>query len=804
MPQHTSRTNASNDTPAKRLGHAAHAWWSRYYWRRIAVPTVLFLAAAFVVVVLTYQAAEQVVQSYATDAAKQQASTLTLVRNFYSERVLGSLDAQTLAQAHLSPGEPGGLPLPATFTLDLGHYFEEHDHSTVTRLYSDSPFPGRATTRKLDQFQVDALQSLRANPDQPFIRTEIQNGAVVLRYAQADRMQASCVACHNSYPGSPKLDWAVGDVRGAFEVALNMDDWQRSASSVLNWAFGVLLTLLVSALLMIAWGRSRISAALHKSHMASDELKLANISLTNEMAKRSEVESVLRASQNKLSAVFDAVPEGIVVIDERGTMTHLNPALCHMFGYAEEDLRGHNVSTLMPSDVANKHDGYLSTHMLTGRNAMINNTRVVAAKSKNGQAFPLRVSVSKADLNGETHFIGVLQDFSLVAAREKELLDAVMQAEQASRLKNEFLANMSHEIRTPMNGIVGMTELALATQLNDEQRGYLEMAKDSADHLLRVINDILDFSKIEAGAMSLEVVPLDLHHLVQAVVASFQDSAQRKGVALELTIAKGVPQHVLGDGVRLRQVLTNLLGNAIKFTSQGAVHLNLRAAEPLIQPGDVWNVTMEVKDTGMGFEPDRGHKLFDPFVQADGSITRAFGGTGLGLAITRSLMRLMGGDVSAMGQPGVGATFTCVLPLQRHHEQPQVKADGIPKAARPLHVLLAEDHLINQTVATAMLKRLGHTCVIANNGQIALDMLQVDKFDVILMDVMMPVLDGVQALSHLRNTSGINAHTPVIMLTAHAMAGDKERLLDQGASGYIAKPFSMKELSIELVRVCGV
>lgn len=502
--------------------------------------------------------------------------------------------------------------------------------------------------------------------------------------------------------------------------------------------------------------------------------------------------------------MFDAVPEGIVVIDGRGTMTHINPALCHMFGYAEADLLGHNVNILMPSDVANKHDGYLSVHMLTGRNAMVNNTRVVAAKSKSGQVFPLRVSVSKADLNGETHFIGVLQDFSLVAAREKELLDAVMQAEQASRLKNEFLANMSHEIRTPMNGIVGMTELALATQLNGEQRGYMEMAKDSADHLLRVINDILDFSKIEAGAMSLEVLPLDLHHLAQAVVASFQDSAQRKGIALKLTISDDVPQHVLGDGVRLRQVLTNLLGNAIKFTSHGMVSLNLRAAEPLIQLGDVWNITMEVKDTGMGFEPERVHKLFDPFVQADGSITRAFGGTGLGLAITRSLMRLMGGDISATGQPGMGATFTCVLPLQRHHEQPHIKTDGITKAARPLHVLLAEDHLINQTVATAMLKRLGHTCVIADNGQIALDKLQADKFDVILMDVMMPVLDGVQALDHLRSTGGINARTPVIMLTAHAMAGDKERLLDQGASGYIAKPFSMKELSAELVRVCDV
>lgn len=289
MSLHTPSTDASNDTAAKRLGIVAHTWWSRNYWRRIAVPTILFLAAAFVVVVLTYQAAEQVVQSYATDAAKQQASTLTLVRNFYSERVLGSLDAQALAQAHLSAGEPGGLPLPATFTLDLGHYFEQHDHSTVARLYSDSPFPGRANTRKLDQFQIDALQSLRANPDQPFIRTEVQNGAVVLRYAQADRMQASCVACHNSYPGSPKLDWAIGDVRGAFEVALNMDDWQRSASSVLNQAFGVLLSLLVSALLMIAWGRNRIATALQKSRMVSDELKLANISLTNEMAKRSEV-----------------------------------------------------------------------------------------------------------------------------------------------------------------------------------------------------------------------------------------------------------------------------------------------------------------------------------------------------------------------------------------------------------------------------------------------------------------------------------------------------------------------------------
>lgn len=794
----------SQRTATTKARVAAKEWWRRYYWRRIAIPTVLFLAAAFVVVVLTYQAAEQVVSSYATDAAKQQASTLTLVRNFYSERVLGRLDAKVLAQAHLSPGVDGGLPLPATFTLDLGHYFEENNHSTVTRLYSDSPFPGRAATRTLDSFQTDALKSLRANPDQPYIRTEIQNGATVLRYAQADRMQASCVACHNSYPGSPKLDWAEGDVRGAFEVALNIDDWQKSASSVLNRAFGVLLTLLTCALFMIAWGRNRLTAALHQSRVSSSELKLANGQLTKEMIKRSEVEGVLRTSQNKLAAVFEAVPEGLVVIDEHSIVTQINPALCHMFGYTEEELRGRNVSFLMPVEVADKHDSFVTAHLQTGRGNMLNNTRVVIAKSKSGKAFPVRIAISKVSLDGHAHFIGVLQDFSLVAARETELLEAVMQAEQASRLKNEFLANMSHEIRTPMNGIVGMTELALATKLNDEQRGYMEMAKDSADHLLLVINDILDFSKIEAGAMSLELLPMNLHHLAHAVVASFQDSAQRKGVELGVSITQDVPQHVLGDAVRLRQVLTNLLGNAVKFTQSGHIKLRLSAAEPLIQPGDVWNITLEVQDTGIGFEPERGAKLFDPFVQADGSITRAFGGTGLGLAITRSLMRLMGGDISASGESGAGATFTCVLPMQRHQELPQVKSNSIPKPARALHVLLAEDHLINQTVATAMLQRLGHTSDIAQNGQEALDKLIDHPFDVVLMDVMMPVLDGVKALGQLRVAGGINANTPVIMLTAHAMAGDKERLLEQGADGYIAKPFSMKELSAELDRVCSL
>jgi CheY-like chemotaxis protein len=402
-----------------------------------------------------------------------------------------------------------------------------------------------------------------------------------------------------------------------------------------------------------------------------------------------------------------------------------------------------------------------------------------------------------------------MQDFTAIQSAQELLVEAKEKAEQANRLRGEFLANMSHEIRTPMNGIVGMTELALDTQDPARQKEYLVLARDSANHLLQIINEILDFSKIEAKALELELLEVSPAQLVRHTARSLEQLATAKGVDFRLETAADIPDLLWMDPVRMRQVLTNLIGNAIKFTDRGSVTVRTELVR-VLDPKTVL-LRISIIDTGIGFDPDRTEALFSPFTQADGSVTRSFGGTGLGLAITRSLLQLMGGHITAEGRPGQGATFVATLPA-RLVEQPSVRA--VPTPARPntgltaaaqgktCSVLLVEDHDINRKLAEIMLQRMGCRYAAVANGQQALDRLAQERFDVVLMDVMMPVMDGLTALKVLREreTGGI-ARTPVLMVTAHAMTGDKERFIAAGADGYVSKPMSQAALQKQIERV---
>jgi PAS domain S-box-containing protein len=749
----------------------------------------------------TYQAAKTTVTSYAADAAAQQAQTMTLVRNFYSEEIVKRAHAAGLELSH-DDSQIQHFPLPATFMLEISDYFHKEHHDTQVRLYSDQPFPWRTESRRLDAFQVEALANLRLHPDQAFQRVESLNGQQVLRYAQADRMTASCVACHNSYLGTPKSDWKVGDVRGALEVTMRLQPWQDKADSVLNRSFGILGALLALALLALALTWRRIASALSTSERAAVSQALTNQELTHEIQKRAEVEATLRLSETKLNTIFAAVPEGLVVADTHGTMSQANAALCDMFGYSVQELIGRNISVLMTQSDADQHDQHLERYLRHGKESMLSGPRVVTGQRRDGSTFALRVMVRKTRDDNGVMYIGVMQDYSAIQEQQRTLVEAKNKAEEASRLKTRFLANMSHEIRTPMNGIVGMTELTLASELNDEQREYLTMVQESADHLLHVINDILDFSKIEAGALSVDNVIFSLHQLLRHTLRAFEPSAQAKALALQLHQDASVPNWVVSDPVRLRQILNNLLGNAIKFTQHGQVEVRVHA-KPSATAG-VMDVHFEVRDTGIGFDSIQAAHLFEAFVQADGSITRSFGGTGLGLAIARSTARLMGGDIVAQSEPGHGARFAFALPLQTQ-SAPTQTLNAVSEPApttRGLHILLVEDHQVNQILAQAMLARLGHTWVLANHGQEALDAMDNTTFDLVLLDVMMPVLDGMSTLAAIRSrdTQG-GGHTPVVMMTAHALSGDRENLIKAGADGYIAKPYTLQDLRQEILRL---
>jgi PAS domain S-box-containing protein len=761
------------------------------------------------VVIYTYKSSERVVFQYATESAQEHAESVTQFRNFYAQELVPRAIAAGVEVTHDYKSRSNALPLPATLTIELGHYMSQVDGGTQVRLYSDLPFPWRASERRLDNFQTQALAHLQKNPEVPFVREELLNGQRVLRYAQADRMLTGCVACHNHYEGSPKTDWKVGDVRGALEVILPVSQWQSASTDVLTRTFSVLLAVVLGGLLMVWLSVQRIRGALQVARDLSTQRQQAIGQLHQEISERQMVEQELRLSESKLNSIFTAVPEAIVVADGRGRIVQCNVATAEIFGFELQDLIGQNIKILMQPQERAMHDGYLEAYALTGQKHLLNQPRIVQGMRKDGTLFPVRITVKETRVDDAHFFIGVIQDFTAIQHTQDLLVEAKNKAEQANRMRGEFLANMSHEIRTPMNGILGMTELAMTTEDNQTQKEYLSLARDSASHLLHIINQILDFSKIEAGALELEELTVCPAQLVRHTVRSLEQLAQAKGVVLKVDNDPALPELVWMDPVRVRQVLTNLVGNAIKFTEDGSVTVQTKVL-PCAETNAVL-MQLSVTDTGIGFDASRAEALFSPFTQADGSITRSFGGTGLGLAITRSLMQLMGGDVTAKSEQGQGACFTITLPLRRVLERTAdtVVAGALPvdvegPVAKPLSVLLVEDHEINRKLAQIMLQRMGHTFVLANDGQQALDCLDKEHFDVVLLDVMMPVMDGLTAL-HIWREREVERQLPrttVLMVTAHAMTGDRERFMAAGADGYVSKPMSELSLRKEINRAC--
>jgi PAS domain S-box-containing protein len=760
------------------------------------------------VVSYTYQANERMVHQYATESAQAHADTLTQFRNFYTSELVPRATQAGVHITHDYKSRNNALPLPATLMLDLGHYLSKVDGGTQVKLYSDYPFPWREKERKLDDFQNQALKHLRTNPDEPFVREAVVDGVRVLRFVQADRMQLRCVACHNSYPGSPRTDWKTGDVRGALEVVLPVSQWQMASADILNRTFMVLLGLLILGLILVWWILRRFRLALLRSRQLSDERQDAIEQLSQEIEDREEVEHRLRLSESKLQSIFKSVPEAIVVADAQGVMVQCNEATCTIFGFAHEELIGQKVERLMGMTDAISIDGQSSAFFQRDEKNL-SQPRILQGQKKNGELFSLRLTISEMQVDDDVFFVGVMQDYTAIENAQKLLIQAKEKAEKDNLMRGEFLANMSHEIRTPMNGIVGMTELAMDTQDRDLQKEYLTLARDSANHLLHIINQILDFSKIEARALELERLKVSPGQLVRDTARSLEPLARVKGVDLQVDVASAVPELAWIDPVRLRQVMTNLIGNAIKFTEVGAVTVSAQTVQASKDGHCVLRIS--ITDTGIGFDPARTAILFSPFAQADGSVTRSFGGTGLGLAITRRLVHLMGGEITANGQPDLGACFTVTLPVELADDEVADEAQDPDQAhtefarkvyQKPVSVLLVEDHDINRKLAEIMLQRMGYRFISASDGLQALDMLEKDRFDVVLMDVMMPVMDGITALKLLRDRElGKGRRTPVLMVTAHAMTGDRERFLGAGADGYVSKPMSQAELHKEISRV---
>jgi signal transduction histidine kinase/FixJ family two-component response regulator len=642
-------------------------------------------------------------------------------RTLYSSEVLARAQVAGVHVSHDYQEHAGAISPPATLSMMLVNRLRDTEGGVKSRLYSDFSFPWRKDGGALDDFERDALPALRANPQTPFVRFETISGEPVIRYATADLMRPSCVNCHNTHPDTPKSDWKLGDVRGVLAVTVPM------------------------------------KSAVARTHAAV---------------------------QTQFYALAGC--GGLV--------------LC-VFALAAVRLKRHSDSV------------EAALHTLSGKQ------RELAAEREKSDEARRHLQVKADQLDGSRRAaLNLMAD--MAAARDA--------ANAASVAKSNFLANMSHEIRTPMTAIIGFGELLTDRDTSEEDRlRAAETVTRNGQHLLALINDILDLSKIEAGHMEVERLHVNPRKLLDDVQELLSVRSEEKGLSLRVSAANDVPELIVSDPLRLKQALVNLTGNAIKFTESGSVDLLMTCYL------SAQTVAFHIIDTGVGMTVAQSKRIFEPFCQADTSMTRRFGGTGLGLTITRQIAQLLGGDLTVTSEPGKGSTFSMTVASgnltnastvtsttaasaqatsTNEHEptHPKIPDSTIPDstistdetpqrerssraATTPKldgRILVVEDGPDNQRLISFLLRKAGAEVDVAGNGRLGVIAAQAARdagrsYELILMDMQMPVMDGYTATRELRDSGWTG---PIVALTAHALSDEIKRCLSAGCDGYLRKP----------------
>jgi PAS domain S-box-containing protein len=508
------------------------------------------------------------------------------------------------------------------------------------------------------------------------------------------------------------------------------------------------------------------------------------------ITERKKAEEALQHSLSLQTATLESTTDGILVVNRQGVVSGVNRKFFELWRIPEEvaasgddeRLLGFVVGQLKEPGQFLEKVRYLYAHPeeLTFDFLEFKDGRIFERYSQ-----PQRLG---GDIVGR---VWCFRDVSDRMRSQRELVKAKLDAEAGARAKSEFLATMSHEIRTPMNGVIGMTSLLLETPLSPDQREFAETIRNSGETLLTIINDILDFSKIESGKMEVERLMFSPVACIQETIDLLAPKASEKGLGLKSVIAPGFPPAVVGDPTRVRQVLMNLVGNALKFTGRGEIVV---AASAETKNSDEREMTISVQDTGIGMSDEVKSRLFRSFSQGDSSTTRRFGGTGLGLAISRRLVELMGGRLLVESREGVGSVFSMVLPAQSVTEIPAAVQSDNSSDARilaeliPVKILLVEDNPVNQTLAKRMLGKLGYVPDLAENGRVAVEIVGSGAYDLVFMDVLLPDVDGLEATRRIVSSRALRDRPAIIAMTANAIEGDKDQCLEAGMDDYMSKP----------------